>query len=193
MDLKFLLMSALLIVILLFGIGCIYFIRLDWKRYGALFLISLIFGNIFCQMFISAGLYTFNNAYTIPFLVPYGLVSTTFPFIVMFGARYSPEQWIWKIPFYWAVVHLGILGEVIFKHTFFFRFEDEWDLWDSYTLWWIYFLLLELLSGKIIPDNLRKPVPAISFRYGNWAWIGVHVILIITIFLAGVYTGVTVL
>jgi hypothetical protein len=88
---------------------------------------------------------------------------------------------------------LGVLGEVILKHTSIFRFEPEWwDLWDSYTLWWLYFLLFELLGGKVIPDHLRNPVTVNSFRYGNWAWIVLHIIVITTIFLAGVYVGITV-
>jgi len=88
---------------------------------------------------------------------------------------------------------LGVLGEVILKGTSIFRFEPEWDLWDSYTLWWIYYLLFELIGGKVIPSHLRKPILSESFRYGRWAWIVFHIIVIITIFLAGVYVGVTVI
>ena len=77
----------------------------------------------------------------------------------MFGVRYSPEKWGWKIPFYWGIVHLGVLGEVILKGTSIFRFEPEWDLWDSYTLWWIYYLLFELIGGKVIPKPPKKTNP----------------------------------
>ena len=87
---------------------------------------------------------------------------------------------------------MGVLGEVVLKHTSIFKFETEWDLWDSYTLWWLYFLLFELLGGKIVPNYLRSPINSDSFRYGNWAWIIFHIIVITTIFLAGVYVGITV-
>jgi hypothetical protein len=40
--------------------------------------------------------------------------------------------------------------------------------------------------------NVRRPISAESFRYGKWAWIVLHIIVIATIFLAGVYVGVTV-
>lgn len=171
-------------------IGCYFIIRLDWRRYGLLFLTSSIVGNLLCYLFTFLGFYSFPNMpFHGHFLIPYGLISTLFPFIVLVGVRYSPERWIWKIPFYWGVVHLGVFGEYIFKQTSIFKFHQEWDLWDSYTLWWIFLLLFELLGGKIIPPQLRRPIDSQSFRYGRWAWIVFHVIVIITIFLAGVYLG----
>lgn len=72
-----------------------------------------------------------------------------------------------------------------------FKFKQEWDLWDSYTLWWIYYLLFEILGGKIIPPNILIPISYESFKYGRWAWIVFHIIVITTIFLAGVYAGGT--
>lgn len=125
-------------------------------------------------------------------LIPFGLVSTVFPFGVLFGVRKIPEKWKWKIPFYWAIVHVGAAGEVFLKHTAIFRFNREWDLWDSYTLWWLSFLLFELLGEKIVPTPLRKPIDSESFRYGSWGWLIFHFIVIVTIFLAGVYVGVTI-
>lgn len=191
MDLKSMIMLS---IIVFAGIGCLHFIRLDWKRYGFLFILSLLSANMVCYILTFVGFYTFpKNVLHGELLVPYGLVSTIFPFIVLFGVRYSPEKWVWKIPFYWAIVHLGVLGEVILKNTTIFKFEPEWDLWDSYTLWWIYYLLFELLGKKIIPNQLRKPIHSGFFRYGRWAWIVFHIIVITTIFLAGVYVGVTII
>jgi hypothetical protein len=181
-------------IIVIGCLGCLFFIRLDKKRYGFLFVISLISANLLCYTLTFVGLYSFpNNVLHRGFLIPFGLVSTAFPFVAMFGVRYSPEKWVWKIPFYWGIVHLGVLGEVILKGTSIFRFEPEWDLWDSYTLWWIYYLLFELIGGKVIPNHLRKPILSESFRYGRWAWIVFHIIVIITIFLAGIYVGVTII
>ncbi|WP_335547804.1 CBO0543 family protein [Neobacillus drentensis] len=184
---------SILIIIIFTGLGCLYFIRLDWKRYGALYIISAFSSNVVCYIFTFIGFYSFpDKILHNHFLIPYKLVSTLFPFITLFGIRYSPKQWIWKIPFYWAIVHLGVLGEVILKSTTVFTFEPEWDLWDSYTLWWLNYLLFELLGGKIVPEHLRKPINGEFFRYGKWAWIVFHIIVISTIFLAGVYVGVTV-
>jgi hypothetical protein len=182
-----------LIIIVLGAAGCLYFIRLDWKRFGAIYLISVISGNLLCYMFTFLDFYTFpNNILHKGFLIPYGLVSTVFPLIAMFGIRYSPVRWVWKIPFYWGIVHIGVLAEVILKQTEIFAFKPEWDLWDSYTLWWLNYLLFELLGGKMIPSHLRKPINSEAFKYGNWAWIVFHIIVITTIFLAGVYVGITV-
>lgn len=180
-------------VIILSAIGCLSIIRFDWKRYGLIFIISAISGNLFCFGLTYIGFYTFYDYFLEDiFITPILLVSTLFPFIALFGIRYSPEQWIWKIPFYWGIVHLGVLGEVILKYSVLFKFEPEWDLWDSYTLWWINYLLFELLGGKIIPPERRNPLKASLFRYGAWVWIVLHIIFITTIFLAGVYVGVTV-
>ncbi|MDR6123376.1 hypothetical protein QFZ87_002973 [Bacillus sp. SLBN-46] len=184
---------GMLITIAIAAIGCLYFIRIDWKRYGLLYLISGLAANLLCYTFTYLGFYSFpNNVLHNGFLTPFGLVSTVFPLLTMFGVRFSPDSWSWKIPFYWALVHLGVLGEVILKHTIIFKFEPEWDLWDSYTLWWLYYLLFELLGGKIVPSQHRKPISSDSFRYGKWGWIVLHVIVISTIFLAGVYVGVTI-
>lgn len=182
-----------LLVIIVAMLGCLFFIRIDWKRYGFLFLTSVVSANSLCYIFTYSGFYSFpNNVLHGDSLIPYGIVSTVFPLMVLFGIRYSPERWVWKIPFYWGIVHMGVLGEVVLKHTSIFKFETEWDLWDSYTLWWLYFLLFELLGGKVVPNHLRSPINSDSFRYGNWAWIVFHIIVITTIFLAGVYVGITV-
>jgi hypothetical protein len=184
---------VILFIIILGSLGCLYFICLDWKRYGFFLLISILSVNLLCYAFTFSGFYSFpNNVLHGDLLIPYGLVSTVFPFLALFGIRFSPEKWVWKIPFYWGIVHLGVLGEVILKYTSIFRFEPEWDLWDSYTLWWLYFLLFELLGGKVVPNHLRKPINSIAFRYGKWAWLLLHIIVISTIFLAGVYVGITV-
>ena len=186
--------EIMLLFIILIGIlGSLFIMRFDFKRYGLLFVISLLTANLFCYLFTLSGFYSFpDELFNNDVLIPVTLVSTVFPFLVLVGVRYSPEKWVYKIPFYWGIVNLGVLGEVLFKSTSYFKFENYWDLWDSYTLWWIFLLLFEILGGKIIPVHLRKPIFSRSFRYGRWAWIVLHVIFILTIFLAGVYVGVTV-
>lgn len=185
---------ALLAVVVAAGAICAAIVRMDWKRYGLLYLLSATTAVALCFFFTYVGFYSFPvNVLHGSLTIPYALVMTAFPSAVLFGVRYSPERWPWKIPFYWAIVHIGVLGEVLLLSTPIFDFSPEWDLWDSYALWWLYYLLFELLGGKLIPPNMRKPLPTDALRYGRWAWIVLHVILVATIFLAGVYFGVTVL
>ncbi|WP_409300178.1 CBO0543 family protein [Peribacillus sp. SCS-155] len=180
------------VAILLMAIGCLYFIRLDWKRYGLLYLIAAISANLLCYVFTVTDYYSFpRNVLHKELVIPYALVSSAFPFAVLFGVRYSPEKWVWKIPFYWGLIHIGVLFEVILLATPIFTFQAEWDLWDSYSLRWVYYLLFEILGGKLIPPELRSPISSEAFKYGRWAWIVFHVIVISTIFLAGVYVGIT--
>lgn len=183
---------GMLAALVLLGAGCIRMIRADWRCFGALYLMSAVSANCLCYLITLTGFYSFpRNVLHGSLLIPYGLVSTAFPLIAMVGVRYSPERWVWKIPFYWTVIHLGFSAELLLLITGIFQFGPKWDLWDSYTLWWIYYLLFELLGKKLIPRQLRKPINAETFRYGNWGWIIVHVVLIASIFGAGVYVGAT--
>jgi hypothetical protein len=184
--------SVGILLVMLFGTAaCLYFIRLDWRKYGLLYALSALTAIVLCYSFTFAGFYAFpNNVLHQRLLIPYGVVATVFPSMVLFGIRYSPKPWIWKIPFYWTLIHLGVAGEVVLLFSSIFTFSENWDLWDSYTLWWIYLLFFELLGDKIVPAPFRKPIQTERFRYGRWGWIAVHVILVSSIFLAGVYFGV---
>ncbi|QHS24375.1 hypothetical protein GWK91_16480 [Virgibacillus sp. MSP4-1] len=183
---------GMLLTILISALVCVYFIKLDWRKYGFLYISAAVSANVLCYLFTWSGLYSFpNNLLHGDLLMPIGLVSTAFPLVVLLGVRFSPEKWIWKIPFYWGIVHLGMVAEAVLMITPMFKFGPEWDLWDSYSLRWGYYLLFELLGSKIIPPHLRKPISHQSFRYGGWAWIVFHIVVVVTIFLMGVYTGIT--
>jgi len=177
--------------VVLSSTGSYFILRLDWKRYGFLFLLTGIIGNILCYLFVVLDFYTFP--YTlIPnyFRLPFEAILTIFPFYILLGVRYSPISWSYKIPFYWVIVHLGLVQETLAKNlTQGIKYGIDWDFWDSYTAWWIFFLLFEWIGGKIIPDNLRNPIKIEAFRYGNWAWILLHFILILTFFLGGLQLG----
>ena len=177
-----------------FSIGVvvlIYLLRLDWKRYGLFSLIAALMGGILCTLFVSMGLYKF------PYLpipnklgIPVAIMSLVFPSIIALSVRYSPTDWTYKIPYYWVIVHIFVFLELLTQEkTNLIKYTLAWDLWDTYSAWWIYFLVLEWIGGKIITSNLRKPIDTQAFRYGNWAWILLHAILIFTIFLGGLYTG----
>ncbi|GAA0341884.1 hypothetical protein GCM10008967_35350 [Bacillus carboniphilus] len=173
------------------AIGVLFFLRKGWKSYGLLFLTSSSVAIILCFVFVKLGFYSFPH---IPFPVqsqiPFIAMTLTFPVGVMFGVRYSPKQWIWKVPFYWAIVHIGVGIEAMIKgYTSIIKYDYQWDLWDTYTWWWIYFLFLEWVGGKMIPDHLKRPIDGELFRYGRSGWIIFHLIVIITIFLAGYYLG----
>lgn len=99
-------------------IGSLFIIRLDWIRYGLLFLLTAITGNILCYIFVRIGSYSFPvRLFPHISIMPFEAILTVFPFYVLLGVRYSPSAWAYKIPFYWAFVHLGMLGETIFLNT----------------------------------------------------------------------------
>jgi len=166
-------------------------IRKDWKRYGFLFLLSALAANVFCFIFIYLDLYVF------PFRVvpeitpmPIGFVSTVFPSIVLLTVYYSPEPWPWKIPFYWTIIHIGMFIETyIVSQTKIIKYKFKWDIWDSYTWWWIFFLLFEWIGGLVIPKSKRNPIKVKWLTFGKLGWALIHFVLIITIFLAGYYLG----
>lgn len=172
-------------------LGSIFIIRLDWKRYGLLFLISGAVGNILCYIFVKLNFYSFPFRFfpditPMPFLA----ILTIFPLYVLIGVRYSPVSWAYKIPFYWAIVHLGMLAETLAQnYTDLIKYNFEWDFWDSYTWWWIYLLLFDWIGSLIIPKQLKKPLDQESFHYGKWVWALFHFIVITTIFLGGLYLG----
>lgn len=173
------------------ALGSFLIIRLNWKRYGLLFVLAAVVGNTLCYIFIHLGFYSFPYR-LFPGLssIPFSAVITVFPFLVLLGVRYSPRAWAYKIPFYWAIVHLGMTAETLAHlYTDLIHYKFAWDFWDSYTWWWIYLLVFEWVGGRIVPEHLRRPLSTESFRYGNWAWIVLHLVVIITIFLGGVYLG----
>ena len=172
-------------------IGSLLIIRLDWKRYGLLFLLTAITGNLLCYIFVTIGFYSFPfRLFPHISIMPFEAILTIFPFYVLLGVRYSPSAWAYKIPFYWAFVHLGMLGETIFLNTTrLIKYDFKWDFWDSYTWWWIFLLVFEWIGGMLVPNQVRKPISSQAFRYGKWAWLLFHFIVIITIFLGGYYLG----
>jgi hypothetical protein len=172
-------------------VALFFIIRIDWKKYGLLFIISSIVGVIICFIFIGLNFYEFPYR-LFPGIskIPFTAILTVFPFYVLLGVRYSPKLWSWKIPFYWVLVHIGMFAETWAEsHTQLIKYLSPWDVWDSYTWWWIYLLVFEWLGGLIIPPEKRKPLNHELLRSGTIGWFILHFILIATIFLAGVYTG----
>lgn len=167
-------------------LGSYFILRINWKKYGLLFFLSGIIGNILCLIFINLKFYTFG----VSLFAVVTLVLTIFPFYVVLGVHYSPKSWAWKIPFYWGLVHIGVFIEAILqRYTEFITYNFQWDLWDSYTWWWLYLLVFEWVGGLIIPTHIRKPLSINNLKYGKLFWGILHFILITTIFLGGVYLG----
>ena len=169
----------------------IWLLRINWKRYGLLFLISSISGVLLCFIFLGLGLYSFPFR-LFPHIskIPFTAILTVFPCYVLLGVRYSPKPWPWKIPFYWVMVHLGVFAESwAERKTQLIQYNAGWDVWDSYTWWWIYLLIFEWIGGMLVPERCRKPIDQELLRFGKVGWYILHFILICTIFLAGVYLG----
>lgn len=181
----------LIAVIVLPGAGILCIMRQDWKKYGSLYLLSAVVGWILCYLFVKIGFYDFPVRF-FPNLseVPLLPLLTAVPFYVLLGVRYSPRSWAWKIPFYWGMVHLVVFAEGWAQYeTGLLRYLKLWDLWDSYTWWWIYLLVFEWVGGTIIPDEKRRPLDHAALQYGKIGWFLLHVILIVTVFLSGFYLG----
>lgn len=166
-------------------------IKIDWKRYGLLFAISGVVGVILCYVFIYMELYTFPyRLFPAVSKIPFTLILTIFPFYVLMGVRFSPKSWLYKIPFYWAIVHIGVFTEAWAEQkTQLIKYGSYWHLWESYTWWWIFLLLFEAIGGILLTPDLRKPLDQELLRYGKAGWFVLHFILITTIFLAGVNAG----
>ena len=78
------------------------------------------------------------------------------------------------------------------RYTNIIKYEPSWDLWDSYSAWWIFLLLFEWIGGKVIPASARAPISEEAFAFGGWAWFLFHGIVLLTTFGAGVLVGVDV-
>lgn len=172
-------------------IGSYYIIRFNWKRYGLLFIASGIIGNILCYIFVKLEFYSYPfRLFPKLSIMPFETVLTVFPFYVLLGVRYSPKEWPWKIPFYWVLVHTGMLFEtLVLNFTQLIQYDFKWDFWDSYTWWWIFLIGFEIVGGIIIPEESRSPIDSEIFRFGRIGWFILHFIFIITIFLGGFYLG----
>ncbi len=172
---------------------CVFIIRKNWKAYGALFLLCAVIGNVLCYIFVKLNLYSYPfNLFPGLSIMPVALILTMFPSLILFGVRYSPKTWPYKIPFYWVLVHLGVLIEAWAENeTQLIKYTAPWDLWASYTWWWIFVLVFEWIGGIIVPAESRKPLDQEWLKYGKTGWFIVHFILITTVFLAGVYAGMT--
>ncbi|MFN3346854.1 MAG: CBO0543 family protein, partial [Candidatus Bipolaricaulaceae bacterium] len=98
------------------SIGILLIVRRDWKRYGALYLTVAIIGNIICYVFTRIGYYSFPfRLFPDLSIMPFTVVATFFPFCVILAFYFAPKPWLWKIPFYWSIIHVGMLLETIFE------------------------------------------------------------------------------
>jgi len=169
----------------------ILFLRLNWKKYGLLFILSALVGNILCYTFVKLNFYSFPYLLFPKILImPLTVITFSFPIMVLIAVRYSPVHWGWKIPFYWTIVHVGMFWETwALANTRLIKYNFKWDFWDSYTWWWIFFLIFEWVGGIVIPENSRNPINIQSLRFGKLGWAIIHFILIVTVFLGGYYLG----
>lgn len=167
-------------------LGALLILRANWKQYGLLFVITGIVGLSLCFLFLYYKLYTFPYQLIPGISIPFTLILTVFPFAVLFGVRYSPSAWGWKIPFYWTLVHFGVLAEyIIEKNTQIIKYSPNWGIWDSYVTWWLFFLVMEWVGGKVVKSEYRKPLDPAHLRYGSLGWCVVHFLLIVTFLIAG--------
>ncbi len=186
----FILIGALVINIA----GIIFVARHNWRRYSFVALLSGLLGPAVCYILVLLGYYTFPHL-LFPRLLPFPFESilTAFSCYILLGIRYSPTKWLYKVPFYGIIINPGVFAEFLLeRHTQIIKYQPSWDLWDSYTAWWIYLLLFEWIGGKVVPPESRAPIPREAFAYGRWAWFLFHFIVLLTTFGAGVLAGMDV-
>ncbi len=170
-----------------------FFLRLDWKRYGVLLLLSAVTSVALCYVFVYLDFYTFPYLLIPAAKIPFTLIITVFPLYVLFAARYSPIALRYKLTFYMALVHFGVFSEAFGERALrLIQYSEHWHIWESYGWWWIFLLAFDILSRRLIPPDLRKPLDE-SFTYGRLGWFIAHFIFIATIFLGGVELGKTML
>lgn len=172
-------------------IGSLAIMKSNWKQYGVLFILTALIGELLDLMFVKFGFYTYEYK-IFPSLPnsPFTLIMTMFPLYILFGVKYSPTAWQYKIPFYMMLVHFGMLGEAL-SHIFtaIIEYNRFWDTWDSYIWWWLFLLGFELVGNLIVMQESRTPIPEDFFKYGRTGWYLTHFVFVVTIFLAGIYLG----
>ncbi|MTV50044.1 hypothetical protein GJ688_13795 [Heliobacillus mobilis] len=180
-----------LISIVIATVGSYLIARYNLKKYGLLFLISSVVGTLVCYFFVTVGFYSFPfRLFPSLFKFPFFAILTVFSFYVLIGVRFSPTKWAYKIPFYWTIINIGIFIESILEtKTNLIKYQWAWDFWDSYTAWWLFFLLFEVIGGKIVPPESRLPIPDEAFRYGKWAWFVFHAVMLSAAIGVGINLG----
>lgn len=178
--------------IIISTVGLIYIIRFNWKQYGSLFIISGIVGEILCYVFVKLNFYSYPyRLFPKITIMPFTVVLTIFPLYVLAGVRYSPKRWSVKIIFYLTIINLGVLAEGLAKnYTDLIEYKRFWDIWDSYSWWWIYLLVFEGIGTVLVNEKYRKPIKDEAFYPGRVTWFVVWFIIILTTFIGGVYVGV---
>ncbi|MFB9328947.1 CBO0543 family protein [Paenibacillus aurantiacus] len=180
----------LLIAVVISLTGTLWVWKTSWKYYGRVYGIAASVGTIICGLFVALGYYKFDSLLFPVLKIPVSLLLTLFPFYVLFGVKYSPKPWPWKIPYYWGIVHVGVFFEtMLVQFTDIIQFKSKWDIWDSYTWWWIFLLVFEYVGGLCVPEQYRRPLDKRLFHFGRTGWLLLHFILILTIFMAGYYVG----
>ncbi len=166
-----------------------FFLRLDWKKFGLLYLLSAGLGVAICYALIYLKFYTFPYLLVPSLKIPVSIIVTVFPLYVLFAVRYRPQSLMHRLMFYLALVHFGVFTEAVAEKTSqIIRYNETWNLWESYGWWWIYLGAFEILGGRLIPPSLRRPLDE-TFATGRVGWFISHFIVIGTILLGGVELG----
>lgn len=172
-------------------IGSIFIMRTNWKQYGLLFIAVALVGELLDYLFVKLGFYSYDYKlfHDMP-NSPYSLIMTLFPFYILFGVKYSPRAWNYKLLFYMTLVHIGMTGEVLAGNfTRVINYHRFWDTWDSYIWWWLFALAFETIGSLIVSEQYRTPIKDETFKFGNLGWYFTHFIFITTIFLGGIFLG----
>ncbi|SES64492.1 hypothetical protein SAMN05216389_101225 [Oceanobacillus limi] len=158
------------------GMGCMYILRKNVKRYGMIFFLSILAAIILCLLFYWMGFYR----YVLPIQHVLPAVAISFSFLVLLVIRYRPRNN--TFPFFFILTTSIFSIEVLLKdYVGFIHFRNGWDYWDSYSLYWVYARLFNHIGVYLVPFEFRNPVDHNKKMY--W-WL---FYLLIVYFCVGVY------
>ncbi|MDQ0229570.1 hypothetical protein J2S19_000821 [Metabacillus malikii] len=165
--------SLILIIAIVFGFsGSIYIITKNYLRFGIIFIIHTLLASCLCMFFYWAGFYRF--IFPLPFILP--AVILNFGFLVLATIYFRPKKF--TFPFYFIVINWTFSIEIILKKIGFIIYINEWDYWDSYSLYWIYLRFFSYIGDYIISNRYRRPIRSDRKPY----WIIFLISIIITFF-----------
>ncbi|WP_078544979.1 hypothetical protein [Litchfieldia alkalitelluris] len=164
------------LVVIICGTGCFFIIKTNVLRYGIIFLISILLSVSFCIFFYFNGFYRF----VLPIYLILLPVICSFGFLILFLIKYRPTKY--TFPFYFSVLTFILGCEIFLKDVVgFIVFRNGWDLWDSYSFYWVYVRIFDFIGERVISEKWRKPVPYDKRMY----WIIFLVMIVISFVILG--------
>ncbi|MDL4840437.1 hypothetical protein [Aquibacillus rhizosphaerae] len=161
-------------VTLLGAVGNLLIINKSPLKYGRIFITNIVIAVSLCSFFVMTGFYRF--VLPLPHILP--AVVCSFGFLVLFLIYFKPTKH--TFPYFFMIINITFVFEILLKHIGFITYKNGWDLWDSYTLYWIYVRIFVFLGEKMVADENRQPLNTVN----KWYWPSFFVIIFLTVLVA---------